>query len=135
MSAVMYRCFDATGRLIYVGSTGRWGRRIGEHRRQSWWFPMLDQLRTEWHPTLEAAQAAEATAIQEEQPAFNWRDTGRGWLGRRDAWTDADRELHQSWHAARGMQAPRLAPPLRSADRSPNPGGSYYIAPRSRRAS
>lgn len=110
---VMYRCFDASGRLIYVGSTARWGRRMGEHRKQSWWFPLMARLKTVEHPTLESARAAEATAIQEEQPAFNWRDTGRGWLGRRDAWTAADRALYDEWHDQPGASF-NVTPPLRN---------------------
>lgn len=105
---VMYRCFDAAGRLIYVGSSSSWTRRLSEHRRQAWWWSLSVRTVTEAHPTLESARAAEAVAIQEEQPAFNWRDAGRPWLARRDGWTAADHEMHRDWHESRGLRPPAL---------------------------
>ena len=135
---VMYRCYDADERLIYVGSTSSWMRRLSEHRKQSWWFPILARTVTEANPTLEAAQAAEATALQEERPTFNWRDTGRRWLERRDDWTAADHALHEQWSTERGIRPTALQPPLRNprsrAFAAKPASGSYSVSPEPRAA-
>ena len=126
MSAVLYRCFDASGRLLYVGSTSSWKRRMREHQRQSWWWSQMSRVKTIAHPTLESARAAESTAIQEEGPVFNWRDAGRSWLGRRDAWTPQDFSQFADWHHERGLKPPALTPPLRR--RHISAPGSYWSA-------
>jgi hypothetical protein len=74
---VLYRMYDATGRLVYVGSTNNVPRRMTEHRLQAWWMAIVTKTRLQVFPTLEAARAAEAVAIQEEQPAANVVGTGR----------------------------------------------------------
>jgi hypothetical protein len=111
-AAVLYRCYDKTGRLIYIGSTDRWGQRLGEHSRQSWWFPLAAKIRKEKHPTLESARAAESAALRKHRPPFNWRDTGRKWLARRDDWTDSDRQLYDEFHGQFGASYD-VAPPGR----------------------
>lgn len=122
---VLYRCYDADDRLIYVGSTSSYRRRIGEHLAQSWWYSLVCRLRSEQFPTLEAARAAEKVAIQEEQPAFNTWSTGRSWLARRDHWTADDLALHKEWHEQRGIPAPMLRPPIRRGRRPATPAVWY----------
>lgn len=96
---VLYRVFDDTGRLIYVGQTVDIDRRISEHRSQAWWWRLLaHEVRVESQPDVQSAKAAEKVAIQEECPAFNsmgygdWRD--------RPYWSAADRALYDAWHHA-----------------------------------
>lgn len=73
----LYRIFDANGRLIYVGQSQRMGFRMQTHERSSWWFELAARIEIEEFPTRDAAMAAEVIAIQEEQPAFNVKHTGR----------------------------------------------------------
>lgn len=73
---VVYRCFDAGGRLIYVGATSNLEQRLNAHRTRAWWYSLLERIDTEPHPTMEAAYAAEKVAIQEETPVFNLRCSG-----------------------------------------------------------
>lgn len=73
----VYRLYDADDRLIYVGQSQRMGQRMRTHSKHSWWYELFDRIEVEYHPTRAAAMAAEATAIQEEQPAFNAMHTGR----------------------------------------------------------
>lgn len=93
----MYRVFDETGRLIYVGQSKNLPNRVREHRSQSWWWePLVTRVQVELHPTAEAAKAAEKTAIQEETPVFNsmgygdWRD--------KPYWTQRDHDLYFEWY-------------------------------------
>lgn len=92
----VYRVFDETGRLIYVGQSIKVPHRLAEHRSQSWWYRLLAaKVRVELHPTQDAAKAAEKIAIQEERPVFNamgygdWRD--------RPYWSTDDHELYATW--------------------------------------
>lgn len=73
----LYRIYDATGRLIYVGQSQHMGLRMRTHERNSWWFDFMADITTELHPTRAAAEAAEIVAIQEEAPAFNSKHADR----------------------------------------------------------
>lgn len=75
---VVYRIYDDTDRLIYIGASRALPGRLNVHRQLSWWFGLIARIETDEHPTIEAAYAAEMVAIQEEQPAFNVRHTTSG---------------------------------------------------------
>ena len=75
--AVMYRFYDADGRLLYVGATTDLIRRTSEHRQSAWWFQLIAKTRLQVFPDLAAAKAAESVAIQEEEPIANIVGTGR----------------------------------------------------------
>jgi predicted GIY-YIG superfamily endonuclease len=75
---VVYRAYDADGRLIYIGSTRDVVSRFAQHEMQSWWHELVADVTTVEYPTREAVRAAEIVAIQEEQPAFNTAHTTNG---------------------------------------------------------
>jgi excinuclease UvrABC nuclease subunit len=94
---VMYRVFDADGRLIYVGQSINLPARVSEHRSQSWWWkPLAARLRIQVFPTVDAAKAAEKVAIQEEDPVFN--SMGYGDWREKPYWAAADHELYYRWY-------------------------------------
>lgn len=97
MSPLVYRVFDKTGRLIYLGATSNLDQRLDAHRTQAWWFSLLDRVETEPHPTMTEAFAAERTAIHAEKPAFNLHGGG-GQAGARRRLTDADVALCSAWN-------------------------------------
>lgn len=68
---VVYRAFDADGRLLYIGSTIDFTARISSHRSVSWWMPLVTRFDVEVHLNDEAARRAEMVAIDREIPAFN----------------------------------------------------------------
>jgi excinuclease UvrABC nuclease subunit len=74
---VVYRAYDKDGRLIYVGASHKLPHRVVEHRFEAWWMRLNPRFVVKLYPTMDAAFAAEAVAIQEEQPAFNVKHTGR----------------------------------------------------------
>lgn len=92
-SAVVYRVYDKTDRLIYIGSSGRLEDRMKCHRSQSWWYALVHRVEVEPHPTREAAFVAEKEAIRAELPAFNSAHTGR----RRYQLTDDDARVCREW--------------------------------------
>lgn len=75
----VYRFYDHTGRLLYVGMAGNFHSRWLEHRRTQPWWRSVDHSRTttDWHDTREDAKAAETRAIRNERPAYNILGTPR----------------------------------------------------------
>jgi predicted GIY-YIG superfamily endonuclease len=84
----VYRCFDDSGRLLYVGSTTNLFNRLTAHASTSWWSPTIAKVRATVHPDGLTARAIERRAIRDEIP--RWNKTGK-WAGRA-RWTQDD------WH-------------------------------------
>lgn len=66
----VYRMYDRTGRLLYVGVTGSLGKRLDDHAEKRW-FPLVRDIRLEWFPDRSAAEDAESAAIRDEGPEYN----------------------------------------------------------------
>lgn len=67
----IYRFFNAEGTLLYVGVTNDIAVRWKWHAKQQPWWPEVVEQRATWHPTREAALAAEGRAINTESPLYN----------------------------------------------------------------
>jgi len=67
----VYRCFDFTGQLIYIGSTAARLSRFKVHETQSPWWPEAVDIKVERFPTIFQARAAERLAIIAEVPLHN----------------------------------------------------------------
>lgn len=67
----VYRCYDSTGRLIYVGCARNWKRRVQNHRTVAWWGDQIADVRHEEFPDKDAALTAERRAIATENPRWN----------------------------------------------------------------
>lgn len=70
---VVYRCYDADGELLYVGSTiAGVSTRLAGHKKAAW-FPLMDPTKTrlERFDHELQARAAELRAIRTEHPQFN----------------------------------------------------------------
>ena len=75
----LYRLYDSTGNLLYVGETGRgWPQRMREHLRDKPWFNTIATIRLQQFPTKADALAAELAAIQNEHPRHNIKHNGNG---------------------------------------------------------
>lgn len=66
----LYRHFDASGRLLYVGVAFNVVARTAEHQRSAW-FDLVVRIEVERHPDRESAVKAERTAIDTEGPIYN----------------------------------------------------------------
>ena len=66
----VYRYFDRTGRLLYVGVTNEPENRHRGHRRKSW-FSAIARKTVDAYPTRSAALAAEREALRTESPLHN----------------------------------------------------------------
>lgn len=68
----VYRVFDASGTPLYVGCSNDVRRRLGEHRRQSCWWPFAAQFVVDSEPQPDAiAWTAERREIRRLKPVFN----------------------------------------------------------------
>ena len=71
MTRSVYRCFDADGVLLYVGSTIDVPRRMREHGRYSPWFGRMARVEVTDFQEQNFALEAERGAIKEEGPKCN----------------------------------------------------------------
>lgn len=67
----LYRHFDATGVLLYVGITVDIHGRTRSHAGQAEWAPLAASGTITWFPDEAAARIAEMAAIKTEAPLFN----------------------------------------------------------------
>ena len=81
----VYRAYDYSDRLLYVGCTKHPALRLAQHRTRSDWFDFTDRI-TISQPRLEAeALAIEAAAIATEGPWFNVPKSDQGLMTRSSA--------------------------------------------------
>jgi len=71
LSACVYRFFDGRGRLLYIGATNCFPRRLREHAREKPWWDEVARIDIEYFRSLRAAQTAEVKAIKSEKPLYN----------------------------------------------------------------
>lgn len=84
MTHRLYRCYDASGRLLYIGVTCEPDRRLNNHRatRARVASLLLQQFMDHSEVDSDAyrgrlrGEAAERAAIRSEQPLFNLQHTG-----------------------------------------------------------
>lgn len=69
--AVVYRFFDAGGKLLYIGMTCHPLGRFDLHSRNKAWWPEVRNVTLEWHDSLDSAADAERVAIGREWPRYN----------------------------------------------------------------
>jgi hypothetical protein len=67
----LYRLFDETGRLLYVGVSHKPDVRWGQHSEEKEWWPQVDTRSVAWHETRASAERAELEAIRQEKPLHN----------------------------------------------------------------
>lgn len=67
----VYRCFDASGRLLYVGCTRNLRSRLYAHSLTSFWSYDVVKVKATVHPDKWAGLAVEAEAIRTERPRYN----------------------------------------------------------------
>lgn len=85
----VYRCFDASDHLVYVGCTNAPPKRLASHKAGSWWWPQVVYVRNLVFPDRDVALAKEKAAIRRELPSANvkgrWlKDDGREFWSAQD---------------------------------------------------
>jgi hypothetical protein len=67
----LYRHFDSTGVLLYVGISKSTIARLSQHKRTANWYDDINSITIEHFLTMEEARQAETNAILTEHPLFN----------------------------------------------------------------
>lgn len=67
----LYRHYNATGELLYVGISLSATYRLNQHKSTAQWVNEAIRMETEWFDTRKEAEAAETIAIKTERPKFN----------------------------------------------------------------
>ncbi len=67
----VYRLFSREDVLLYIGAANRIEERFSTHRGTKRWWPEVARHEIEWHDKREAAERAEAVAINAERPLYN----------------------------------------------------------------
>lgn len=71
----VYRAYSSGDHLLYVGCTAKSLSRIDQQKSSEWW-PTVLYMTFEHFPNQAEARAAEAHAIDHEDPLYNVRRTG-----------------------------------------------------------
>jgi predicted GIY-YIG superfamily endonuclease len=74
----VYRAYDKSGSLLYVGATNDLERRLNSHRNDSGWWLFQDHVESEAFPSRAEAEAEETTLIQTLHPRWNVKDRVAG---------------------------------------------------------
>lgn len=107
---LVYRIYDTDDRLIYIGHSCSLQQRFVDHSQSAWWWSLAARIAIQLHPDRNSVRAAEAVAIQEEQPMFNVACTGRDRMDF-EHWTDNDRRVCGLWQLAT-WERPAYLPPV-----------------------
>lgn len=84
---VLYRMYDDERRLLYIGISAVFGKRLDKHLRDKAWFPNVAYIAVGHFPGRTAVLEAERRAIVTERPKYNLAHGG----GARDPFRDAPR--------------------------------------------
>lgn len=99
----LYRLYDASGQLLYVGVTANLRERFGQHASTKQWWGDVARRTVTWLETRDEALTAEAKAILTEAPRYNVKAPLSVAMDRRswympkasaDALADAVEDLH-----------------------------------------
>jgi hypothetical protein len=71
VNATLYRFFDETSTLLYVGQTTNWGARFLAHAGDKPWWAEVVRVTLEHYDDADECARAEARAILDENPRFN----------------------------------------------------------------
>lgn len=74
----VYRLYDASGDLLYVGISKHPEKRFIEHEQIKFWWHQVARKTIDWYPSRPEAVAVEDTAILTENPRHDrtWRMSG-----------------------------------------------------------
>jgi antitoxin (DNA-binding transcriptional repressor) of toxin-antitoxin stability system/predicted GIY-YIG superfamily endonuclease len=71
MPTALYRLYDESGALLYIGISNDPDRRFEQHAYDKPWWPRVASRVVEWLPDRTAAEQAEIAAIRKESPQLN----------------------------------------------------------------
>ncbi|MFI7073604.1 GIY-YIG nuclease family protein [Micromonospora sediminicola] len=94
----LYRFFDRTDALLYVGITMNLPARLKQHRKDKHWWLQVTNIVIEPFETREAALAAEKKAIRDESPVYNDQHNEHVWVEHSTRPEDIDSDwIERNW--------------------------------------
>jgi excinuclease UvrABC nuclease subunit len=91
----LYRHFDGSNRLLYVGVSLSAFQRLGQHRNHAHWFEQIKRVEMEQFATRQEALDAERVAIERERPLFNIQHSEQHALARKAAKTQRAKVIRE----------------------------------------
>jgi excinuclease UvrABC nuclease subunit len=70
-STAVYRAYDHSGKILYVGVSDEPGKRFSKHEAAGLWFDRCRRLEIDWYDSRSEALMHEARLIHELQPKYN----------------------------------------------------------------
>ena len=70
MARALYRLYDASDQLLYIGIGIEPEYRVRAHQRKPW-GQLISRATVAWYPTERSAAVAEKQAIRAENPTYN----------------------------------------------------------------
>jgi len=104
----VYRLYDMTDVLLYVGISKDFGRRWKQHASMQPWWGAVDHQTVYWYPSRNDALLVEKTAITSERPVHNRQHAPKdGWVEdeRTGFSVPADERGEGTLHLLRGVPA------------------------------
>lgn len=80
----VYRIYNSSNELIYIGCTHHVPKRLNVHRQLMWWAPQIETVKADTYADRVSAHAAEKAAIYAENPKWNIRHRSLG----QTVWTE-----------------------------------------------
>jgi hypothetical protein len=93
MQQVLYRFFDDSGVLLYVGISRHWTSRLNSHESRSEFFKLASHITLERYGTRAEVEQAETAAIVNEKPLYN-----RSQNPLHESWLDHFLRLKRSYY-------------------------------------
>lgn len=93
MEQVLYRFFDDSGVLLYVGISKHWTSRLNSHESRSDFFRLASHITIERYATRQEVEQAETAAIVNEKPLYN-----RSQNPLHESWLDHFSRLKRSYY-------------------------------------
>ncbi|MFE3933264.1 GntR family transcriptional regulator [Streptomyces goshikiensis] len=76
----VYRLYDADECLLYVGITMNLDQRFADHRRQKFWWHLVERQDVRWYDSRPEAEVVETEAIRTENPLYDGTDRIANWV-------------------------------------------------------
>lgn len=127
---IVYRCYDAEDRLIYIGATSTTvPKRMRVHKRSNpeVWTQTV-RWTTEDYPDRESALNAEANAIYREMPPLNYRyNPARNYRAGQTRVEATPEELRAAIDRLRSLMGRRMTTPTPPPDPSAAPQTADFV--------
>jgi hypothetical protein len=131
MKTSLYRHFNASGDLLYIGISACQISRLVYHKYTSQWYWDVTRIEIEYFDTRQAAEDAERAAIRKEKPRYNTMGRpGRGkikGMGRAPTMTPERITVAEDLRSVHAMLGKEIWEAIRQLPGPPISQAAYYL--------